>query len=753
MILVFLALTLALTCAGGFGEEAAKPLHVQDYDVCETPAGLLQCGQLALEDGMPGQQVLEEMYAIADAGNYLEQFEATCENIAAYGNKTYNKLQEVLEGEEGNYASRRLDVFYAPAAEDSDRSWSAYDMVDVSDEMRELLKDSKAQYCFEPYYWPEEDFKTVLGTAYSKFTPAKARPAYACVVIRKGAQCQPETAWNKGDNDDFLYAMNDIVNGIAVNLYEDSPVFTGNPNLASTFWVFDVSYTFYSWYGNKEVKGYNLDLSLTIEDASSKKSLAKLKYSEKLGSTIYYWDDGIAKPDFPQIYDITSFDSTVGKIRALMQKQRGEAAATRKITSMNAEKVLNGVLVEQGGKIDDAWQKAIWECGAQDVALDGDTLAFTLRTYNPDPKSLGAYAKAEDKASWLNAALENTKKYDLAASLTLEDGQPTSKSISALKKVIKSAALTAQEAFEGDDMTAAIIERMFPTPVSGKITNAEQLLTPDDSFIEWLNSRDYRLSGQEPAVMAALFASQKTIALETKNGPKALVIKVTAAEPAEILSTAAKTVLDKLAYLTELERDEDATEADLKAALVKAALSAKKNAKAKYEFPVDLDQMWYGDYPAEYWQYVESFAFTDTLWQLNRKIQDLPAMAAEEMPKSGIMRGGKSGTEVTLKLSKNSSATYVQIRKDGTDELAATVFIHPGKSVTLHLQKGYYCIYYCSGPYWYGEEDLFCDLGSYSKSEPTEIKGTNYTHTFTLESSADGDVSIYGSDPSEFIKP
>ena len=51
---------------------------------------------------------------------------------------------------------------------------------------------------------------------------------------------------------------------------------------------------------------------------------------------------------------------------------------------------------------------------------------------------------------------------------------------------------------------------------------------------------------------------------------------------------------------------------------------------------------------------------------------------------------------------------------------------------------------------WYGEEILFGELGAYSKSETVEIKGTNYSHTFTLESSADGDVNIYGATPADF---
>ena len=40
--------------------------------------------------------------------------------------------------------------------------------------------------------------------------------------------------------------------------------------------------------------------------------------------------------------------------------------------------------------------------------------------------------------------------------------------------------------------------------------------------------------------------------------------------------------------------------------------------------------------------------------------------------------------------------------------------------------------------------------GFETKSETVEIKGTNYSHTFTLESSEDGDVNIYGASPADF---
>ena len=41
------------------------------------------------------------------------------------------------------------------------------------------------------------------------------------------------------------------------------------------------------------------------------------------------------------------------------------------------------------------------------------------------------------------------------------------------------------------------------------------------------------------------------------------------------------------------------------------------------------------------------------------------------------------------------------------------------------------------------------ELGSYTKSEVTEIKSRKYVHTFTLEPSDIGDINIYGAGPED----
>ena len=135
---------------------------------------------------------------------------------------------------------------------------------------------------------------------------------------------------------------------------------------------------------------------------------------------------------------------------------------------------------------------------------------------------------------------------------------------------------------------------------------------------------------------------------------------------------------------------------------------------------------------------------------MQNTLDQLPDAAAIEKPKNGLLSGANKGTSVIFKIAKDSSDTYVLMRSVETGEPAVSCFVYAGKSTTVHVPQGYYIIAWCSGPYWYGEENLFGPIGSYSKSETVEIKGSRYQHTFTLEASSDGDVSIYNASPEDF---
>ena len=97
-----------------------------------------------------------------------------------------------------------------------------------------------------------------------------------------------------------------------------------------------------------------------------------------------------------------------------------------------------------------------------------------------------------------------------------------------------------------------------------------------------------------------------------------------------------------------------------------------------------------------------------------------------------------------------SEAYIVAAAQIGATKIAVTAMALQGKSVTVKVPQGFYYIAWCSGPYWYGEQELFSTLGTYSKSEKVEILSSRYYHTFKLVKSNTGNTSIYGANPDDF---
>ena len=108
-------------------------------------------------------------------------------------------------GLKGKVEVRGLDIDN-PATDRIGRSgWTVYDRPEVSEEMARLLQDPQAEYCFEAGWWMESEFQSVFGTSYQKFKPSHPRPGYVCVVVRKGAQRDPETAWDAAGDREYRW--------------------------------------------------------------------------------------------------------------------------------------------------------------------------------------------------------------------------------------------------------------------------------------------------------------------------------------------------------------------------------------------------------------------------------------------------------------------------------------------------------------------------------------------------------------------
>ena len=748
MMCVFAALVMICGCMVSFTSAEGTELALEGYiRGAFTMDSLFAAAESALEDGMEAKQVVQEMIALADSEDALEFLNRAMDNCAAADSEESKKILALLEADEEH---RHFETSFDNTYEHSrDLKFGIHDIPEASDELKAAFSTKNAHQSFEPIIWTEKDFNTVFGKSISQFKPANPRPAYACIVIKNDTQGEPDKSWFESDPDEAMEAMSEIIENLRRDLDDDMPALTGNPQLASSFWIIQLKYPFYARYGTEgEVKGYNCSLTVTVQDAVSHQKIGEISAKEQLGDTIYSWSNWIAKADIPYLVNRSNYESQLmGKVRAAIQRERAALQANRPLTMLNAEKVVNAMLLQQTDKLNDAWQKAIYESGAKNIEIDGNTLTFALRSYDAKQKELGKYSAAEDKDKWLLAMLKNASAYDLEISVELENGNIPQKSVNKIKTAVQQAAPKARQFFSGQDFLAALKDYLFP--VMERAKSAEDLMNPAESFAKFYSGLGNLLDYAPVSVGAAVFQLQKNLALNVKDGPHAMELSCSSISLAELLSSSARAVLDTQAYLPAEERGTGDVAGLVAEEFAAEAYKQIQKSGSKNGIVLDVDGLIVDGRPRGYEEYFEGFRWGDTIESLENTLDKLPDIAALPLPKAGLMRGNNRGTTVNFKLSKDSSPTYI-IMRDDYDQIVMACFALAGKTTTVHVQQGRYRIAWCSGPYWYGEEILFGELGAYSKSETVEIKGTNYSHTFTLESSADGDVNIYGATPADF---
>lgn len=748
MMCVFAVLVMICGCMVSFTSAEGTELALEGYiRGAFTMDGLFAAAESALEDGMEAKQVVQEMIALADSEDALEFLNRAMDNCAAADSEESKKILALLEVDEEH---RHFETSFDNTYEHSrDLKFGIHDIPEASDELKAAFSTKNAHQSFEPIIWTEKDFNTVFGKSISQFKPANPRPAYACIVIKNDTQGEPDKSWFESDPDEAMEAMSEIIENMRRDLDDDMPALTGNPQLASSFWIIQLKYPFYARYGTEgEVKGYNCSLTVTVQDAVSHQKIGEISAKEQLGDTIYRWSNWIAKADIPYLANRSNYESQLmGKVRPAIQRERAALQANRPLTMLNAEKVVNAMLLQQTDKLNDAWQKAIYESGAKNIEIDGNTLTFALRSYDAKQKELGKYSAAEDKDKWLLAMLKNASAYDLEISVELENGNIPQKSVNKIKTAVQQAAPKARQFFSGQDFLAALKDYLFP--VMERAKSAEDLMNPAESFAQFYSGLGNLLDYAPVSVGAAVFQLQKNLTLNVKDGPHAMELSCSSISLAELLSSSARAVLDTQAYLPAEERGTGDVAGLVAEEFAAEAYKQIQKSGSKNGIVLDVDGLIVDGRPRGYEEYFESFRWGDTIESLENTLDKLPDIAALPLPKAGLMRGNNRGTTVNFKLSKDSSPTYI-IMRDDYDQIVMACFALAGKTTTVHVQQGRYRIAWCSGPYWYGEEILFGELGAYSKSETVEIKGTNYSHTFTLESSADGDVNIYGATPADF---
>ena len=756
-ICMLLALMMVLMCASAEqaadAEQTDSPL--KKYTDGKTIGGIFRAAERALGDGMDPAQVYDGMYGLAEEQDLLPDFQYALDNAAAYGTEMYEKTSAVACAE-----GRKLDLGSYPFQKYWEKTgFEPWGHFSGSAAFMDMIADHGARYNLEAGFWAEAEFQKVYGTTFAKFKPSRPRAGYVCIVVADGSQSGPETDWNAEDTESFVHNMVTNIKDLIRMIKEEgagmTPVFTGNPDIASSFWVFSQKYPFRGWYGQnniKEVRGFNSEASLTVIDAATHQTTAKITKSNKLPNTIDWWHNGISYADTAYLIDNQGFESFASKVRKAIEKQYASQVITRRMTSVTATSVLNRILREQAEGSTDAWVKAICESGAGSVALTENQVTFCLRSYNPKLKDLGTYAKAEDKNAWLQAALGNASAYDLELTLPVEDGGLTKQAKTSLAAALKKAAATASAGFGAKDMTAALKDRFFPAPVDGKITDGTELSSPSETFVSWYGSRELAKAGVSIEEAAIACCAQKSQTLNVKTGPHRAELVCTGAEPKSLIEGSVKAVLDEMAFApAEKRRPADQAEAALRETLLKDAVKARTKSTAKYSLIFDFDDLAEGKDPEGYTALMTGFSISEAAEKISATAQKFPKEAAVAMPKAGRLKlsDPNAKTKVTFDLYEGAGPTYVQIRSEN-GRVLVSAFVYPGKKVTVQAPKGFCRLAFCTGSWWFGEKGLFGDTGTYFISETTQILDSEYSHTYSLNPNDEDDIWFSEASPKDF---
>lgn len=754
MLLTISLLLGAMSLAQAGEPGAADPgVHLADFlpeGYIQTPDSLLYYAEEAISAGEEPKQVGEELMVLAEEHGVADQLLYMIENIAAYDSEGYNKMLKYCGVESGYHA---LDL-YENSPHASGDGFNAFGEYQVSDALKALFADESAQYNFQPVYWFEKDIKNAFGTEYKAFKPSDPRPGYACVIISSKSRTTPKRKWNKdevADEDVSVNMLNNIVNTIMERLGEDAPVLTGNPNLASEFWEFSLTWPLagkWKFTSGDVISGYNSQIDFTIVAAEGKRQIGKATHTVRLphSVSVYGIPDYLVPDDLPELTKAKNFSSLVTKTKQALEKERASAAAGHKITTLNAQSSANALLLEQAEAAREPWARAIFEAGAKEARVENNSkLVFRMRGFMPDLST--PLADTDDPGTWLMKAMQGTLAYDMEVSVPLKDGQPTQQGLSALKGTVQKAANAAQQAFSKKDFLTALTAWLFPQPLTGAaVRDPSEIYAVTDAFAAATEKL-----GMVPEKWAPLFYAQIRQTLLVKNGPHAMTLTCQGADGAALIAAADSAVLDEQAYLPAAERaSADLMDEAFCTVLAKNAVAAKKGTNNKIVLTLDTDLLAEGLLPEEYQTFIGGYTYDETLDSLKRTLVSLPDEAAQPLPKNGKISGPANGTQAVIKNPADGMPVYMQVQSAADGAVIAECFVLPGKDVTLKIPAGEVRLVYMSGRYWYGDEQRFGPLGVIQKSETEEIQKPPVIHTFTLQKAEDDGLRIYDGSQSDF---
>lgn len=380
-------------------------------------------------------------------------------------------------------------------------------------------------------------------------------------------------------------------------------------------------------------------------------------------------------------------------------------------------------------KNSDAWQMAILEAGAREITImDGD-LVFSMRGFNINLSAIGQY-DGSDANAWLESALTNAAAWDLRIVLPVEsDGTLSKKTTSSFQKTIKQAAKSAKEGFDSKSFSAAMADALFCAPTTVKKPTASDVLAVTPEFEAFIQSHDL-FSADSAMDWAPVFYGLDNISVSTKGGPHALSLSWSGPSLSLLVSNAYNAAALELASATADARPSgEALETFWQTKLAESAVALAKKKLEKNTAEFDVDDLIDGYLPQGYTTAFTAYKPAENLERLTSAVASLPDAATQAMPKTGVMSSTKNGRTVTIKVPANGSATYVQLRDADTFVIRADGFAAAGNSLNLRVPEGNYTVQFASGVTWYGMEELFGPLGTYTATSDITVAKAKWTLT------------------------
>ena len=402
------------------------------------------------------------------------------------------------------------------------------------------------------------------------------------------------------------------------------------------------------------------------------------------------------------------------------------------------------LMTELTQQVKDPWQMAICEAGVQGLEIEGDTVTVFLRSFVPEPNKLPKLAQGLD--AWAEALHVQMLENQVKLSLKTKDGQLVAASAGKLKTAVQQAAAKAKAGFGQPGIKNGLLAIFFPKVFADNAASKKYSLSQD--FAQW--AAFYLIGQAEYKQFAALLYSWTSPQINLSGGPHALVFSAKGALPATLLAAGSKAAYQTLSKqaLANIMDQEELKEA-LDAAMLESAAALRRGAAQKISFTAGVMELAAGSC-LPYKDILSQLLNPQTMEELWDQVTSLPDFPAQDYPQNGRISGSSSGTKVVVKAPRDGLARYVQLRRSSDDRLMVDFFIRPGGSATVRTSQGESYLLIAQGSTWYGTKGLFGEEGQLSRTQDFEVPSPDYYYTITLQTSSDGNLSVYGADPDMF---